>query len=239
MNGLPPHIAQIIAGHRDLNVTLGYKAMIYPDEAIQAHLAFLALPARSSTVCRPVQAPVDDPQVRDVDEFDPDHNGDGTIRIFDAMTGARIDIIETGKIGGISITPLTTGDGGPLLAVVGNFPTKSNDREKVQIYDPVNMNKIGSLDVAPSMLNHYVMSAFTTRIGRSYLAIAGGFGGQDSTMQIFDPLAGTEVARVIPGGAISAFHTYQLKGINDSYDTFLAVGGNSGVSVFNITDEDL
>ena len=25
MNGLPPHIAQIIAGHRDINVTLGYK----------------------------------------------------------------------------------------------------------------------------------------------------------------------------------------------------------------------
>ena len=41
MNGLPPHIAQVIAGHRDINVTLGYKA-IYPDEAIQAHLAFLA-----------------------------------------------------------------------------------------------------------------------------------------------------------------------------------------------------
>jgi hypothetical protein len=40
-NGLPPHIAQIIAGHRDINVTLGYKA-IYPDEAIQAHLAFLS-----------------------------------------------------------------------------------------------------------------------------------------------------------------------------------------------------
>jgi integrase len=40
MNGLPPHIAQIIAGHRDINVTLGYKA-VYPDEAIQAHLAFL------------------------------------------------------------------------------------------------------------------------------------------------------------------------------------------------------
>jgi integrase len=43
LNGLPPHIAQIIAGHRDINVTLGYKA-IYPEEAIQAHLA----PSRSS-----------------------------------------------------------------------------------------------------------------------------------------------------------------------------------------------
>ncbi len=41
LNGLPPHIAQIIAGHRDINVTLGYKA-VYPDEAIQAHLGFLA-----------------------------------------------------------------------------------------------------------------------------------------------------------------------------------------------------
>jgi hypothetical protein len=41
MSGLPPHIAQIIAGHRDVNVTIGYKA-VYPDEAIQAHLAFLA-----------------------------------------------------------------------------------------------------------------------------------------------------------------------------------------------------
>ena len=41
MHGLPPHIAQVIAGHRDINVTLGYKA-VYPDEAIRAHLAFLA-----------------------------------------------------------------------------------------------------------------------------------------------------------------------------------------------------
>lgn len=37
LNGLPPHIAQVIAGHQDINVTLGYKA-IYPEEAIQAHL---------------------------------------------------------------------------------------------------------------------------------------------------------------------------------------------------------
>ena len=41
MNGLPPHIAQVIAGHQDINVTLGYKA-IYPEEAVQSHLAFLA-----------------------------------------------------------------------------------------------------------------------------------------------------------------------------------------------------
>ena len=41
MSGLPPHIAQVIAGHRDINVTMGYKA-VYPDEAIQSHLAFLS-----------------------------------------------------------------------------------------------------------------------------------------------------------------------------------------------------
>jgi hypothetical protein len=27
LNGLPPHIAQVIAGHRDINVTMGYKAV--------------------------------------------------------------------------------------------------------------------------------------------------------------------------------------------------------------------
>jgi hypothetical protein len=41
LSGLPPHIAQIIAGHRDINVTMGYKA-VYPTEAVDAHLAFLA-----------------------------------------------------------------------------------------------------------------------------------------------------------------------------------------------------
>jgi len=41
LNGLPPHIAQVIAGHRDIGTTMGYKA-IYPDEAITAHLAFIA-----------------------------------------------------------------------------------------------------------------------------------------------------------------------------------------------------
>src|SRR6185437_15708065 len=41
MNGLPPHIAQVICGHRDINTTMGYKA-IYPAEAIEAHRAFIA-----------------------------------------------------------------------------------------------------------------------------------------------------------------------------------------------------
>jgi hypothetical protein len=41
LNGLPPHIAQVIAGHQDISVTMGYKA-VYPEEAIKSHLAFLA-----------------------------------------------------------------------------------------------------------------------------------------------------------------------------------------------------
>ncbi|HRC12806.1 MAG TPA: site-specific integrase [Dermatophilaceae bacterium] len=41
LNGLPPHIAQMIAGHRDINTTMGYKAT-YPEESITAYLAFLA-----------------------------------------------------------------------------------------------------------------------------------------------------------------------------------------------------
>lgn len=40
MNGLPPHIAQVIAGHRNINTTMGYAA-IYPAEAIEAHRAFI------------------------------------------------------------------------------------------------------------------------------------------------------------------------------------------------------
>ncbi|MEV5843614.1 site-specific integrase [Streptomyces sp. NPDC051985] len=58
MNGLPPHIAQVIVGHRDINVTLGYKA-VYPDEAIQAHLAFLAR-RRSQRPSEEYRTPTDD-----------------------------------------------------------------------------------------------------------------------------------------------------------------------------------
>lgn len=58
MNGLPPHIAQVIVGHQDINVTLGYKA-VYPDEAIQAHLAFLAR-RRSQRPSEEYRAPTDD-----------------------------------------------------------------------------------------------------------------------------------------------------------------------------------
>jgi len=40
MHGMPPHIAQLVAGHRDINTTMGYKA-VYPEEVINAHRAFI------------------------------------------------------------------------------------------------------------------------------------------------------------------------------------------------------
>ncbi|MGH3275096.1 MAG: tyrosine-type recombinase/integrase [Streptosporangiaceae bacterium] len=41
MNGMPPHIAQLIAGHANINTTMGYKA-VYPEESINGHRAYLA-----------------------------------------------------------------------------------------------------------------------------------------------------------------------------------------------------
>ena len=41
VHGMPPHIAQLVAGHRDINTTMGYKA-VYPEEVINGHRAFVA-----------------------------------------------------------------------------------------------------------------------------------------------------------------------------------------------------
>ncbi|MFE9776157.1 tyrosine-type recombinase/integrase [Streptomyces sp. NPDC005931] len=41
LSGLPPHIAQVICGHKSISTTMGYKAT-YPTEAIEAHRAFIA-----------------------------------------------------------------------------------------------------------------------------------------------------------------------------------------------------
>jgi hypothetical protein len=40
MHGMPPHIAQLVVGHRDVNTTMGYKA-VYPEEVINGHRAFI------------------------------------------------------------------------------------------------------------------------------------------------------------------------------------------------------
>ena len=56
LNGMPPHIAQLILGHKDINTTMGYKA-VYPEEAINSHRAFIArrraLGPAKNTVPRP------------------------------------------------------------------------------------------------------------------------------------------------------------------------------------------
>jgi integrase len=41
VNGLPPHIAQIIVGHASITTTMAYKA-VYPTEALEAHRSFIA-----------------------------------------------------------------------------------------------------------------------------------------------------------------------------------------------------
>ena len=41
LNGMPPHIAQLVAGHADIRATMAYKA-VYPEEVINAHRAFIA-----------------------------------------------------------------------------------------------------------------------------------------------------------------------------------------------------
>ncbi|MFE1988475.1 integrase [Streptomyces mirabilis] len=38
---MPPHIAQLVVGHRDINTTMGYKT-VYPEEVINGHRAFIA-----------------------------------------------------------------------------------------------------------------------------------------------------------------------------------------------------
>ena len=40
LNGMPPHIAQLILGHSDISTTMGYKTA-YPEEAIRGHRAFI------------------------------------------------------------------------------------------------------------------------------------------------------------------------------------------------------
>ena len=41
MNGMPPHICQLLMGHASINTTMGYKA-VYPEEVINGHRAFIA-----------------------------------------------------------------------------------------------------------------------------------------------------------------------------------------------------
>jgi hypothetical protein len=58
MNGLPPHIAQIICGHKTIDTTMGYKA-VYPAETIEAHRAFIAR-RRATRPSEEYRTPTDD-----------------------------------------------------------------------------------------------------------------------------------------------------------------------------------
>jgi hypothetical protein len=39
---MPPHIAQLVAGHRDINTTMGSRGAGHPEEVINSHRAFIA-----------------------------------------------------------------------------------------------------------------------------------------------------------------------------------------------------
>ena len=58
MHGMPPHIAQLVAGHRDINTTMGYKA-VYPEEVINGHRAFIAR-RRATRPSEEYRTPTDD-----------------------------------------------------------------------------------------------------------------------------------------------------------------------------------
>jgi hypothetical protein len=57
MSGLPPHIAQVICGHKNIDTTIGYKA-IYPAETIEAHRAVIAR-RRATRPSEEYRAPTD------------------------------------------------------------------------------------------------------------------------------------------------------------------------------------
>ncbi|MET8824316.1 site-specific integrase [Streptomyces sp. NPDC004610] len=58
MNGMPPHIAQLVAGHRVIDSTMGYLA-VYPREVIEAHCAFIAR-RRASRPSEEYRTPTDE-----------------------------------------------------------------------------------------------------------------------------------------------------------------------------------
>jgi Phage integrase family len=68
MHGMPPHIAQLVAGHRDINTTMGYKA-VYPEEVISSHRAFIAR-RRALRPSEEYRTPTDDEWVQFIGHFE-------------------------------------------------------------------------------------------------------------------------------------------------------------------------
>jgi hypothetical protein len=67
MHGMPPHIAQLVAGHRDINTTMGYKA-VYPEEVINSHRAFIAR-RRALRPSQEYRTPTDDEWAQFIGHF--------------------------------------------------------------------------------------------------------------------------------------------------------------------------
>ena len=78
MNGLPPHIAQIICGHKTIDTTMGYKA-IYPAEAIEAHRAFIAR-RRATRPSQEYRTPTDEEWDAFLAHFEKTHRLDRHLR---------------------------------------------------------------------------------------------------------------------------------------------------------------
>ncbi len=68
MHGMPPHIAQLVAGHRDINTTMGYKA-VYPEEVISSHRAFIAR-RRALRPSEEYRTPTDDEWAQFIGHFE-------------------------------------------------------------------------------------------------------------------------------------------------------------------------
>ncbi len=68
MHGMPPHIAQLVAGHRDINTTMGYKA-VYPEEVINGHRAFITR-RRALRPCEEYRIPTDEEWAEFLGHFD-------------------------------------------------------------------------------------------------------------------------------------------------------------------------
>jgi hypothetical protein len=68
MHGMPPHIAQLVAGHRDINTTMGYKA-VYPEEVINSHREFIAR-RRALRPSEEYRTPTDDEWAQFIGHFE-------------------------------------------------------------------------------------------------------------------------------------------------------------------------
>ncbi|WP_211320932.1 tyrosine-type recombinase/integrase [Arthrobacter livingstonensis] len=68
MHGMPPHLAQLVAGHRDINTTMGYNS-VYPEEVIKGHREFIAR-RRSLRPAQEYRTPTDEEWAEFIGHFE-------------------------------------------------------------------------------------------------------------------------------------------------------------------------